>query len=70
MEARYFLRLQYLWGASFVLYVTPTASIPFIQTLHTYKSHQIPWQVWVGLQVCGGGAGRMGLVGTGQKVVN
>ena len=23
-----------------IIWLTPTASIPFIQTLHTYKSHQ------------------------------
>ena len=37
--------VQHLRGACFVLYVTPTASIPFIQTLHTYMH---PWQVYWG----------------------
>ena len=34
------VRLQHLWDACFVLYVTTTASIRFIPILHIYKSHQ------------------------------
>ena len=34
LELRFFLRPQHLCD------VTPSTSIPFIQTLHTYSSHQ------------------------------